>query len=230
MIQLRDISITAGDFRLSKINFTIPAGKYGVLMGRTGSGKTTVLEAIAGLSNVTAGHIILGDTDVTHLRPSQRNLGYVPQDGALFDTMSVKEHLSFALTIRKITKKEIERRVEELATLLEITDLLERSPVKLSGGERQRVALGRALSFQPTTLLLDEPLSALDETTHDQICGLLSTIQQHTGVTVLHITHSMSEANRLADCLLRIEEGQVTTPANKETLPGSQPTVEPEEA
>ena len=230
MIQLKDISITAGDFRLSKINFTIPAGKYGVLMGRTGSGKTTVLEAIAGLSNVTAGQIILGDTDVTHLRPSQRNLGYVPQDGALFDTMSVKEHLSFALTIRKITKKEIERRVEELATLLEITDLLERSPVKLSGGERQRVALGRALSFQPPTLLLDEPLSALDETTHDQICGLLSTIQQHTGVTVLHITHSMSEANRLADCLLRIEEGQVTTPANQETLPSSQPTVEPEDA
>lgn len=230
MIQLKDISITAGDFQLSKINFTIPTGKYGVLMGRTGSGKTTVLEAIAGLSTVTAGQIILGDTDVTHLRPSQRNLGYVPQDGALFDTMSVKEHLSFALTIRKIAKKEVERRVEELANLLEITDLLQRSPVKLSGGERQRVALGRALSFQPTTLLLDEPLSALDEATHDQICGLLSTIQQHTGVTVLHITHSMSEANRLADCLFRIEKGQVTTPPNKGTVPGNQPAVDRKEA
>jgi ABC-type sugar transport system ATPase subunit len=227
VIQLKDISITAGDFRLSKINFTIPTGKYGVLMGRTGSGKTTVLEAIAGLSTVTAGQIILGDTDVTHLRPSQRNLGYVPQDGALFNTMSVKEHLSFALTIRKISKKEIERRVEELANLLEITDLLERSPVKLSGGERQRVSLGRALSFQPTTLLLDEPLSALDETTHDQICRLLGTIQQHTGVTVLHITHSMSEANRLANCLLRIEEGQVTIPSNKGTPPAPQPAADP---
>ena len=211
MIQLNDLSITAGDFQLSKINFTIPSGKYGVLMGRTGSGKTTVLEAIAGLSTVTGGQIILGKTDVTHLKPSQRNLGYVPQDGALFNTMSVQEHLSFALTIRKVSKTEITQRVQELADLLEITDLLKRSPLKLSGGERQRVALGRALSFQPTTLLLDEPLSALDEATHDQICGLLRTIQQHTGVTVLHITHSMTEANRLADCLFRIEKGQVAT-------------------
>ena len=217
MIQLNDLSITAGDFQLSKINFTIPTGKYGVLMGRTGSGKTTVLEAIAGLSTVTGGQIILGTTDVTHLRPSQRNLGYVPQDGALFDTMSVQEHLSFALTIRKIAKAEIKRRVQELAAMLEITDLLDRSPLKLSGGERQRVALGRALSFQPTTLLLDEPLSALDEATHDQICGLLRTIQHHTGVTVLHITHSMTEANRLADCLFRIEKGQVATLSDQAT-------------
>ena len=223
MIQLNDLSITAGDFQLSKINFTIPTGKYGVLMGRTGSGKTTVLEAIAGLSTVTGGQIILGKTDVTHLKPSQRNLGYVPQDGALFDTMSVQEHLSFALTIRKVSKTEINRRVQELANLLEITDLLDRSPLKLSGGERQRVALGRALSFQPTTLLLDEPLSALDEATHDQICKLLHTVQQHTGVTVLHITHSMSEANRLADRLFRIEEGQVATVADKTAKVASQP-------
>ncbi len=223
MIQLNDLSITAGDFQLSEINFTIPSGKYGVLMGRTGSGKTTVLEAIAGLSTVTGGQIILGKTDVTHLKPSQRNLGYVPQDGALFDTMSVQEHLSFALTIRKVAKTEITRRVQELADLLEITDLLERSPVKLSGGERQRVALGRALSFQPTTLLLDEPLSALDEATHDQICGLLRTIQQHTGVTVLHITHSMSEANRLADCLFRIEKGKVATLSDQAANDAPQP-------
>ena len=223
MIQLNDLSITAGDFQLSKINFTLPTGKYGVLMGRTGSGKTTVLEAIAGLSTVTGGQIILGKTDVTQLKPSQRNLGYVPQDGALFDTMSVQEHLSFALTIRKVSKTEINRRVQELANLLEITDLLDRSPLKLSGGERQRVALGRALSFQPTTLLLDEPLSALDEATHDQICKLLHTVQQHTGVTVLHITHSMSEANRLADRLFRIEEGQVATVADKTAKVASQP-------
>ena len=211
MIQLNDISITAGDFQLSKINFTIPTGKYGVLMGRTGSGKTTVLEAIAGLSTVTAGQIMLGDRDVTHLKPAQRNLGYVPQDGALFDTMSVYDHLSFALTIRKVSKTEIKQRVHELAELLEISDLLNRSPLKLSGGERQRVALGRALSFQPTTLLLDEPLSALDDATRDQICSLLDTIRQRTGVTVLHITHSITEANRLANWLFRIEEGQVTT-------------------
>ena len=223
MIQLNDISITAGDFQLSKINFTIPTGKYGVLMGRTGSGKTTVLEAIAGLSTVTAGQIMLGDRDVTHLKPAQRNLGYVPQDGALFDTMSVYDHLGFALTIRKVSKTEIKQRVHELAELLEISDLLNRSPLKLSGGERQRVALGRALSFQPTTLLLDEPLSALDDATRDQICSLLDTIRQRTGVTVLHITHSMTEANRLADCLFRIEEGQVATLSDKAAKVDPQP-------
>ncbi len=205
MIQLNDIAISAGDFRLSEINLTVPTGKYAVLMGRTGSGKTTLLEAIAGLSQITAGQIILGDTDVTAMKPSQRNIGYVPQDGALFNTMSVRDHLSFALTIRKTRQTEINQRVTELAQLLEITHLLDRSPFKLSGGERQRVALGRALSFRPSTLLLDEPLSALDEQTRNQICSLLDTIQSHTGVTVLHITHSLAEAERLADCLFRLE-------------------------
>ena len=205
MIQLNDIAITAGDFQLSEINLTIATGKYGVLMGRTGSGKTTLLEAIAGLSQVTAGQIILGDTDVTDMKPSQRNIGYVPQDGALFNTMSVRDHLSFALTIRKTLPAETNQRVTELAKMLEINHLLDRRPFKLSGGERQRVALGRALSFRPTTLLLDEPLSALDEQTRDQICALLDTIQNHTGVTVLHITHSLAEAERLADCLFRLE-------------------------
>ncbi|MFP6601047.1 MAG: ABC transporter ATP-binding protein [Pirellulaceae bacterium] len=228
MIQLNDISITAGDFQLSKINFTIPTGKYGVLMGRTGSGKTTVLEAIAGLLPVTEGQIILGNSDVTHFKPAQRNLGYVPQDGALFDTMSVYDHLSFALTIRKVSKTEIKQRVHELAELLEISDLLKRSPLKLSGGERQRVALGRALSFQPTTLLLDEPLSALDDTTRDQICSLLDTIRQRTGVTVLHITHSMTEAKRLANCLFRIEEGQVTTVTDVAGKDDPQPSTTPQ--
>lgn len=222
MIQLNDIAIAAGDFRLSEINLTIPTGKYGVLMGRTGSGKTTLLEAIAGLAPVTAGQIILGDTDVTAMKPSQRNIGYVPQDGALFNTMSVRDHLSFALTIRKTRQAETNQRVKELAQLLEITHLLERRPFKLSGGERQRVALGRALSFRPSTLLLDEPLSALDEQTRDQICSLLDTIQDHTGVTVLHITHSLAEAERLADCLFRLEgdiipdtdfQGKVSTAA-----------------
>ena len=223
MIQLNNVSITAGDFSLEEITFTIPTGQYGVLMGKTGSGKTTLLEAIAGLSSVTAGQVILGDTDVTHHKPAQRNLGYVPQDAALFKNMSVRDHLSFALTIRKSPKEAIQQRVEELASLLEISHLLDRRPLKLSGGERQRVALGRALSFRPSTLLLDEPLSALDEETRDQICSLLTTIQHHTGVTVLHITHSLSEAKRLADCMFRLETG-VRPVAD---FPGKQSTATP---
>ena len=211
MIQLNDVSITAGDFHMAEISLTIPTGQYGVLMGRTGSGKTMLLEAIAGLANVNQGQIILGDYDVTRAKPSQRNLGYVPQDGALFSTMSVHDHLSFALKIRNFPRIDTERRVKELAEMLEITHLLQRNTLKLSGGERQRVALGRALSFGPTTLLLDEPLSALDQQTLEQICALLETIKQETGVTVLHITHNRSEADRLADCLFHLEEGAVTS-------------------
>jgi len=227
VIQLNDIAITAGDFQLSEINLTIPTGKYGILMGRTGSGKTTLLEAIAGLSQVTAGEILLGDTDVTAMKPSQRNIGYVPQDGALFNTMTVRDHLSFALTIRKTPQAETDQRVTELAEMLEITYLLDRRPFKLSGGERQRVALGRALSFRPTTLLLDEPLSALDEQTRDQICNLLDTIQAHTGVTVLHITHSLAEAERLADCLFRLE-GKILPDSDFQGKAATAPAISPD--
>ena len=229
MIQLNDLSITAGDFHISEINFTIPTGQYGVLMGRTGCGKTTVLEAIAGLATINCGQIILSDTDVTHSKPSQRNVGYLPQDGALFTTMSVYDHLSFALTIRRMNRLAIKRRVTELAELLEITDLLQRNTLKLSGGEKQRVALGRALSFHPTTLLLDEPLSALDEQTLEQICSLLETIKEHTDVTVLHITHNRSEADRLADCIFHLEDGVVTAVADfpGNTAPSPQTVIPP---
>ncbi len=181
-----------------------------MLMGRTGSGKTTILEAIAGLKKVTAGRIVLGDHDVTGLKPAERNLGYVPQDGALFSTMTVREHLSFALDIRRWARKRIDQRVAELAELLEIGPLLDRLPRGLSGGEKQRVAIGRALSFRPRTLLLDEPLSALDDDTRNQLYSLLKHVQEHTGVTTLHVTHHLQDVEHLADKLFRIDGGEVT--------------------
>ena len=193
----------------------ITTGAYGMLMGRTGSGKTTILEAIAGLKHVTSGRILLGQRDVTHLKPAERNIGYVPQDGALFSTMTVREHLSFALDIRRVSRPKIDERVSELAELLEIGDLLQRYPRGLSGGEKQRVAIGRALSFRPSTLLLDEPLSALDDDTRDQLYSLLKHVQEHTGVTTLHVTHHKQDVDRLADMLFRIEDGAVTEQPTK---------------
>ena len=180
-----------------------------MLMGETGSGKTTLLEAVAGLKPILDGRILLGDRDVTHLKPAERDIGYVPQDGALFSTMSVEQQLGFALAIRRFSRAQIKRRVEELAELLHIQHLLNRSIHGLSGGERQRVALGRALSFRPATLLLDEPLSALDDATRERMYVLLKDIQEQTGVTTLHVTHSLDEAASLADCLFRIEGGKV---------------------
>ena len=209
MIRLENIMLRQGDFELRDIRLELAAGEYGVLMGRSGCGKTTLLEAVCGLRTVAAGRIILGDRDVTALPPAERGVGYVPQDRALFPTQPVREQLAFALVLRSLGQAEIAARVEELAELLGLGALLDRLPDKLSGGEAQRVALGRALAHRPSVLCLDEPLSALDEELHDEMCQLLERIHCETGVTVLHITHSPSEAKRLAGCHYRLTNGRI---------------------
>ncbi len=195
---------------MRNVDLDVPEGGYAALMGRTGSGKTTLLEAVTGLKPILAGSIHVAGVEVTSLKPAQRNIGYVPQDGALFAGMSVRDHLAFALVIRHRPKAEIGQRVKELASMLKITHLLDRTSQGLSGGERQRVALGRALSFRPRTLCLDEPLSALDDATREQMFQLLTEVRKQTGVTTLHVTHSLDEARHLADVIFRIEEGAIS--------------------
>jgi ABC-type sugar transport system ATPase subunit len=210
VIRLDRLSIRQGAFRLADVSLEIPAGKYGVLMGKTGCGKTTLLESIAGLRPVAGGRVWLGDRDVTYLSPGDRGIGYVPQDGALFRTMTVYNHLAFALVLRGWRRAAIHSRVTELAEWLGITSLLKRRPLGLSGGEAQRVALGRALSFRPKYLLLDEPLSSLDEDTRGSLIGLLNGLRKAGDVTVLHVTHSTAEAGLLADVWFRLEGGGLT--------------------
>ncbi len=209
MISLSSVTVRAGDFTLTDVSFQVPTGGYAALMGKTGSGKTTVLEAICGLRRVDCGRIVLMDGDVTGLPPGRRGLGYVPQDRALFTTMTVGENLAFALVIRKWEASAMVRRVEELAELLGVGPLLKRRPHGLSGGEAQRVALGRALAAQPRVLLLDEPLAALDSETKAEMYELLKTVRAHTGVTTLHVTHDADEARRLADQLLMLKDGSI---------------------
>lgn len=208
MIGVEGLSIRQGEFTLDGVTFAVPAGAYAVLMGRTGIGKTTILEAIAGLRSAVAGRITLAGRDVTGLPPAARNVGYVPQDGVVFKTMTVRENLAFALTVRDAPAKEVEAHVGELAERLGLTHLLPRPAVGLSGGEAQRVALGRALAFRPPVLLLDEPLNAVDEDTRDRLLELLRSLRG--GITVLHVTHSRDEAESLADLVLRLENGHVT--------------------
>jgi len=215
MIALENIELRQGSFELSDLSLELASGEYGVLMGRSGCGKTTLLEAVCGLRNIAGGRVILGGRDVTQLPPAERGVGYVPQDRALFPTMLVREQLAFALVLRALSQVEIAERVDELAELLGITGLLDRTPDKLSGGEAQRVALGRALAHAPAVLCLDEPLAALDEELHGEMCRLLERVHRETGVTILHITHSPSEARRLAGCHFRLADGKVARDENR---------------
>lgn len=209
MIEVDGLGVTQGAFRLEGVALRVPTGQYGVLMGKTGSGKTTVLEAIAGLRPIRAGRVTLGTRDVTRLPPAERNVGYVPQDGALFGHRTVRGNLAFALELRGTPRAEIDGRVRELAGWLGIDALLDRKPLGLSGGEAQRVALGRALAFAPPVLLLDEPLSSLDEDTRAQLVEWLQNLRARRAVTVLHITHARTEADALGDVRLRMENGRV---------------------
>ena len=249
MIRIKDVTIGLGDFRLTDINFEIPQSAYCSIMGKTGSGKTTLLETICGLKPARTGQIFLAEQDITNWQPHQREISYVPQEGALFNSMSVEQNLSFALRIRSeaelrktfavpqasVSKKElIQKRVAELAEVLSIKPLLKRRPIGLSGGERQRVALGRALSHKPKILCLDEPLSSLDEQTRYNIIELLKKIHLETTVTVLHVTHNQKEVDLLADHQLKIIDHQFeliksknnSIPYSSGSLPTGRSTVE----
>ena len=209
MIELRDVTIMAGKFALEHVSFRIASGRYAVLMGRTGQGKTTILEAICGLRSIVSGKILIHDVDVSVWPPGERGIGYVPQDLALFPTMTVQQHLEFALRLRRTAPRLIADRVAELSDVLGISKLLQRRVQGLSGGEAQRVALGRALSFHPSVLLLDEPLSALDETTRLEMHAVLRRVKETTGVTMLHVTHSKADAEALADQRFVLEAGKI---------------------
>jgi molybdate/tungstate transport system ATP-binding protein len=209
MIRAEQLSVRSGAFTLEDLSFEVPAMAYAVLMGRTGAGKTTLLETLCGLKRVQAGKILLANRDVTRLLPGQRGIGYVPQDRALFLTMTVREHLAFAPRLQRWPRAEIEERVDELARLLNIGPLLDRRPAGLSGGEAQRVALGRALAARPGVLCLDEPLSALDDDTREEMIALLKTVRRETRVTTLHVTHRLAEAQRLADVVFELKDGKI---------------------
>lgn len=206
MIQLENLHVRAGQFELKNISLDIHSGRYVALMGRTGCGKTTLLEAICGLRKIISGRIVVGSADVTYATPAERNLGYVPQDLALFPTLSVREHLEFALQLRRWPRATIDQRTQQLAEQLSIPHLMTRYPKGLSGGEAQRVALGRALSFQPPVLLLDEPLSALDDQTRGELVELLDRLKQTRSVTIVHITHNREEAEVLADQIIHLAD------------------------
>jgi ABC-type sugar transport system ATPase subunit len=210
VIRLEGVCIRIGSFELTDVELALDSGEYAVLMGRTGCGKTTLLECLCGLKPLASGKILLDGRDISHARPGERGIGYVPQEGVLFPTMSVRHNLSFALDVQRRGAREIDERVRELADLLSVSHLLERGVRGLSGGERQRVALGRALAARPSVLCLDEPLSALDDQTREEMIAVLESVREQTGVTAFHVTHNRAEAERLATRTFVIEGGTLT--------------------
>lgn len=209
MIRLDGVTVRQGEFELTDVGFDVPQGAAHALMGPSGSGKTTLVEVICGLRPKEAGSIIVGDRDVTRMKPAERDIGYVPQDGVLFPTLTVREHLAFGPEVHRWAEGEIRDRVTELAALLGIGHLLDRHPRGLSGGEVQRVALGRALSYHPRVLCLDEPFSALDDGTRNEMHELMAQVRAATDCTILLVTHNLREAESMADRILRIDGSRV---------------------
>ena len=184
---------------VNNVSLEVKNGEFFVLLGSSGSGKTTVLNIIAGLVNADEGRVSLHDRDVTHLPTQKRKVGFVFQNYALFEYMTVAENIEFGLQIRKVSKKERQIKRDELLELVGLVGLSERMPKQLSGGQQQRVALARALALEPDVLLLDEPLGALDAKIRTELRRSLKTIQKQLGVAAILVTHDQEEAFDLAD-------------------------------
>ncbi len=174
---------------VDNLNIEINDGEFLVLVGPSGCGKSTSLRMLAGLEPIDGGQVFIGDRDVTHLAPKDRDIAMVFQNYALYPHMSVADNMGFALKIAGTPKDEIRKRVEEAAKLLDLMEYLDRKPKALSGGQRQRVAMGRAIVREPQVFLMDEPLSNLDAKLRVQTRTQIASLQRRLGVTTVYVTH-----------------------------------------
>ena len=209
---------------LHGVSMEIGEGEFVVIVGPSGCGKSTLLRMVAGLEGITEGEIIIGDQVVNRLEPAQRNIAMVFQNYALYPHMTVRQNMSYGLKIGGMPVNLINKKVDEVATILGLTDLLERKPRQLSGGQRQRVAMGRAIVREPAVFLFDEPLSNLDAKLRIQMRIELELLHQRLKTTSLYVTHDQIEAMTLADRMMVLNKGvveQIGTPAEVYTRPAS---------
>ncbi|MBK8470387.1 MAG: sn-glycerol-3-phosphate ABC transporter ATP-binding protein UgpC [Candidatus Phosphoribacter sp.] len=192
---------------IDKLNIDIADGEFLVFVGPSGCGKSTSLRMLAGLEEVNGGQIFIGDRDVTHLSPKDRDVAMVFQNYALYPHMSVADNMGFALKIAGVSKDEIAKRVLEAAKILDLEPYLERKPKALSGGQRQRVAMGRAIVRSPQVFLMDEPLSNLDAKLRVQTRTQIASLQRRLGVTTVYVTHDQTEAMTMGDRVAVLKDG-----------------------
>ncbi|MBA1258732.1 MULTISPECIES: ABC transporter ATP-binding protein [Pseudomonas] len=200
------------------IEFHAEQGELVTLLGPSGCGKSTLLRCLAGLTEVDRGAIVLAGQDITHLPPQRRGIAMVFQSYALFPNMTVAQNVAFGLRMQRLARDEIQQRVREALTLVELQGFAERYPHQLSGGQCQRVALARSLIVRPRLLLLDEPLSALDARIRRHLREQIRAIQQELGLTTVFVTHDQEEALTLSDRIVLMREGRIVQSGDAETL------------
>ncbi len=207
---LRNVSKSFGNTKvINSVNLEIAHGEFVVFVGPSGCGKSTLLRLITGLESVSEGQIIIEDQDVTLMKPSKREVAMVFQSYALFPHLTVFENIGFGLKLSKVSKEEIAIRVQEVAKILRIENLLTRKPRQLSGGQRQRVAIGRSIIRDPKVFLFDEPLSNLDAALRVVMRIEINRLHQRMGATMIYVTHDQTEAMTLADRIVVLNEGRI---------------------
>ncbi|MFE3177186.1 ABC transporter ATP-binding protein [Amycolatopsis sp. NPDC059090] len=192
---------------VDQLSLEVPDGEFLVLVGPSGSGKSTALRMLAGLEDVNEGAIRIGDRDVTDLPPKDRDIAMVFQSYALYPHMTVADNMGFALKLRGFSAADIKKRVDEAATMLDLSRFLDRKPKALSGGQRQRVAMGRAIVREPSVFLMDEPLSNLDAKLRVETRANIAKLQQRLGTTTIYVTHDQVEAMTMGDRVAVLKDG-----------------------
>ena len=218
MFEIKNLELELGKFFLKDVNLELHNGEYLVIIGKSGMGKTVFLEAIAGRHKIKSGNIIKDKEEISKSQPENRDIGFVYQNYELFTHLKVSQNIAFPLKFQKLSKQQINVKTDEMMNILEITHLKDRYPEALSGGEKQRVAIGRSIIKSPKLLLLDEPFSALDYITKENVKEILKDIHRRFKPTVIHVTHDLKEAMYFADKIGIIKHNTITKIFNQEEI------------
>lgn len=226
-LEFRDVGLQKGSFALQHVSFAVDEQEIVAVLGRTGAGKTLLLESAAGFYTPCQGQVLLDGQPVTAKPLPERRIGFVYQDYALFPHLSVEQNIAYGLRVRHVERSEVTERVRATAAMLGIGHLLQQSPGTLSGGEKQRCALARTLILNPRLLLLDEPFSALDPATKNTLYAAIRAIPQRFNCAILFVTHDFHEAQRLASRIGIMADGRLLSVRRAEELfrPSANPTL-----